>query len=191
MLVRGGENVDIAAWLRSLGLQQYEQAFHDNEINGNEILTLASNVLTIRESVRAADLVIGAVLIPGASAPKLVRRDMLRIMRKGAVLVDVAIDQGGCIETGKPTSHSDPTYELDGVIHYCVTNMPGAVGRTSTIALCNATLPYALKIANCGYQKAAANDKGFAEGVNMVEGHVTNAAVAEVTVAESEVVARS
>jgi alanine dehydrogenase len=100
-------------------------------------------------------------------------------MKNGSVIVDVAIDQGGCIETARPTTHQQPTYVVDGVVHYCVTNMPGAVGRTSTIALCNATLPYALKIANKGYEKAASEDPGFAEGINMVAGRITNAAVAE------------
>jgi alanine dehydrogenase len=100
-------------------------------------------------------------------------------MKNGSVIVDVAIDQGGCIETARPTTHQQPTYLVEGVVHYCVTNMPGAVGRTSTIALCNATLPYALKIANKGYEKAAGEDPGFAEGINLVGGRVTNSAVAE------------
>src|SRR6185312_14446121 len=134
---------------------------------------------TIREQIRQADLVIGAVLIPGAKAPRLVTRQDLVAMKNGAVIVDVAIDQGGCIETARPTTHANPTYVVEGVVHYCVTNMPGAVGRTSTIALCNATLPYAIKIANKGYEKAAAEDAGLAEGINMVRGRVTNQAVAE------------
>ena len=116
------------------------------------------------------------MLIPGAKAPRLVTRSDLKDMKNGAVIVDVAIDQGGCIETARPTTHQQPTYVVDGVVHYCVTNMPGAVGRTSTIALCNATLPYALKIANKGYEKAAAEDPGFGEGINLVGGRVTNAA---------------
>jgi alanine dehydrogenase len=141
--------------------------------------TIYSDPQNIRDEVRRADLVIGAVLIPGAKAPRLVTRADLKDMKNGAVIVDVAIDQGGCIETARPTTHQQPTYVVDGVVHYCVTNMPGAVGRTSTIALCNATLPYALKIANKGYEKAAAEDPGFGEGINLVGGRVTNQAVAE------------
>src|SRR6187399_1770291 len=141
--------------------------------------TIYSDPQTIRDQVRAADLVIGAVLIPGAKAPRLVTRADLKDMKNGAVIVDVAIDQGGCIETARPTTHQQPTYVVDGVVHYCVTNMPGAVGRTSTIALCNATLPYALKIANIGYEKAAGEDPGLGEGINLVGGRVTNRAVAE------------
>src|SRR4051812_17722857 len=141
--------------------------------------TIFSDPQTVRDQVRQADLVVGAVLIPGAKAPRLITRDDLKEMKNGAVIVDVAIDQGGCIETARPTTHQQPTYVVEGVVHYCVTNMPGAVGRTSTIALCNATLPYALKIANKGYEKAAAEDPGLAEGINLVGGRVTNAAVAE------------
>src|SRR4051794_4553870 len=141
--------------------------------------TIFSDPQTIRDQIRQADLVVGAVLIPGAKAPRLVTRPDLAKMKNGSVIVDVAIDQGGCIETARPTTHQQPTYVVDGVVHYCVTNMPGAVGRTSTIALCNATLPYALKIANKGYEKAAAEDPGFGEGINLVGGRVTNPAVAE------------
>src|SRR5437764_13016033 len=141
--------------------------------------TIYSDPATIRDHIRQADLVVGAVLIPGAKAPRLVMKSDLKDMKNGSVIVDVAIDQGGCIETARPTTHQQPTYVVDGVVHYCVTNMPGAVGRTSTIALCNAALPYTLKIASRGYEKAAAEDSGFAEGINMVGGRVTNAAVAE------------
>jgi len=141
--------------------------------------TIYSDPQTIRDQVRQSDLVVGAVLIPGAKAPRLVVRDDLKEMKNGAVIVDVAIDQGGCMETARPTTHQQPTYVVEGVVHYCVTNMPGAVGRTSTIALCNATLPYALKIANKGFEKAAEDDPGLAEGINLVGGRVTNAAVAE------------
>jgi alanine dehydrogenase len=119
------------------------------------------------------------VLIPGAKAPRLVTREDLVRMKNGSVIVDVAIDQGGCIETAKPTTHAQPTYVVEGVVHYCVTNMPGAVGRTSSIALCNATLPYAVRIANNGYLKASKEDAGLAEGVTLVQGKVTNRAVAE------------
>jgi alanine dehydrogenase len=141
--------------------------------------TIYSDPATIRDQVRQADLVVGAVLIPGAKAPRLVTRDDLKDMKNGAVIVDVAIDQGGCIETARPTTHQQPTYVVEGVVHYCVTNMPGAVGRTSTIALNNATLTYTLKLANKGYEKAAEEDAGLAEGINLAGGRVTNAAVAE------------
>jgi alanine dehydrogenase len=143
------------------------------------VTTIFSDAHTVREHLLLADLVVGAVLIPGAKAPRLVTREDLKAMKNGSVIVDVAIDQGGCIETSRPTTHQQPTYVVEGVVHYCVTNMPGAVGRTSTIALCNATLPYALKIANHGYQKTAEEDPGFAEGINLVRGRVTHAAVAE------------
>jgi alanine dehydrogenase len=141
--------------------------------------TIYSDPQTIREAVHIADLVVGAVLIPGAKAPRLLARSDLKHMKNGSVIVDVAIDQGGCVETARPTTHAQPTYLVEGVVHYCVTNMPGAVGRTSTIALCNATLPYALRIASKGYEQAAADDPGLAEGINLVAGRVTNAAVAE------------
>jgi len=141
--------------------------------------TIFSDPATIKQHVTTADLVIGAVLIPGAKAPRLITRELLKQMQPGAVIVDVAIDQGGCIETSRPTTHQQPTFIAEGVVHYCVTNMPGAVGRTSTMALCNATLPYALTIANKGFEKAAADDAGLGEGINMVAGRVTNSAVAE------------
>jgi len=141
--------------------------------------TVFSDPHTVRDHLLQADLVVGAVLIPGAKAPRLVTRDDLKAMKNGSVIVDVAIDQGGCIETSRPTTHQQPTYVVEGVVHYCVTNMPGAVGRTSTIALCNATLPYALRMANKGYEKAAAEDPGLAEGINMAGGKVTHSAVAE------------
>lgn len=128
---------------------------------------LMASPALIRELVKSSDLVIGAVLVAGAKAPKLITRDMLQTMKKGSVIVDVAIDQGGCFETSKPTTHNDPVYEIDGVIHYCVANMPGAVPLTSTIALTNATLPYALKIADKGW-KSVCEDKGFAKGINYV-----------------------
>ncbi|HWP39851.1 MAG TPA: alanine dehydrogenase [Tepidisphaeraceae bacterium] len=143
------------------------------------VTTVFSDIHTVREHLAEADLVIGAVLIPGAKAPRLVSRQDLVNMKNGAVIVDVAIDQGGCVETSRPTTHAQPTFVVEGVVHYCVTNMPGAVGRTSTIALCNATLPYALKIANKGYERAAEEDPGFALGINLVCGRVTNPAVAE------------
>jgi alanine dehydrogenase len=143
------------------------------------VSTIFSDPHTVREHLISADLVIGAVLIPGATAPRLVTKADLSTMKSGSVIVDVAIDQGGCFETSRPTTHQNPTYVIDGVVHYCVTNMPGAVGRTSTIALCNATLPYAAKIANEGYEKAAADDAGLAQGINLVGGKISNAAVAQ------------
>ncbi len=141
--------------------------------------TLMSSPATIRDLVKEADVVVGAVLIPGAKAPRLVTRDMLATMKKGSVLVDVAIDQGGCFETSKATTHGEPTYVVDGVIHYCVANMPGAVAKTSTLALTNATLPYAVQIANKGWKKAMQENQEIRLGANVIEGKVTYQAVAE------------
>ncbi len=138
-----------------------------------------SNPTVLRELVKEADVVIGAVLVAGAKAPKLLTRDMLKEMKKGAVIVDVAIDQGGCFETSKPTTHDDPIYEVDGVIHYCVANMPGAVARTSARALTNATLPYAIEIANKGWKKAMQENKEIKLGANVVNGKITYKAVAD------------
>jgi len=149
-----------------------------DDIFGGTVQTLASNIAHIAEAARHADLLIGGVLIPGASAPKVVTRAMIREMKKGAVIVDVAIDQGGCVETAHPTTHSNPVYEVDGVIHYCVANMPGAVPRTSTIALTNATLPYIRRVASLGFSRAV-EDPGLAEGVNVYKGSITYKAVAE------------
>ena len=140
--------------------------------------TRFSNAANLHDAVCNADLVIGAVLIPGAAAPKLVTRAMLKDMQKGAVLVDVAIDQGGCFETSKPTTHADPTYVVDDIVHYCVANMPGAVARTSTYALNNVTLPHALRIARMGWKDALAADPHLAEGLNVHQGEVTYEAVA-------------
>ena len=141
--------------------------------------TLFSDRHTIREQLIKADLLIGAVLITGARAPVLVKESDLQLMKPGAVIIDVAVDQGGCVETARPTTHSEPTYIVNEVVHYCVTNMPGAVGRTSTYALCNVTFPYALRMANDGLQAACARDAGFTEAVNMIDGKLTNGAVAE------------
>jgi alanine dehydrogenase len=141
--------------------------------------TVASNPVNIADAVRVADLLVGAVLIPGARAPRLVEREMISTMKPGSVIVDVAVDQGGCVETIKPTSHSDPIYFVDGVVHYGVTNMPGAVPRTSTYALSNATLPYAIQLADKGLVGAARNDEALALGVNTYQGHVTYQAVAQ------------
>lgn len=150
-----------------------------DDIYNSQVVTLASNVWTIRETLKQADLVIGAVLIPGASAPKLVRREMLSQMRRGAVVVDVAIDQGGCLESSHPTTHSDPVYVVDGVVHYCVSNMPAAVPHTSTFALTNATIPYLLVLASQGLESACAEHKAIREGINTYQGHVTHPGVAE------------
>src|SRR5262249_15410575 len=139
-----------------------------DDVMPKNVKTIFSDAHTVREHLYQADLVIGAVLIPGAKAPRLVTRKDLVAMKNGSVIVYVAIDQGGGVETSRPTTHQNPTFVVDGVVHYCVANMPGAVGRTSTIALCNATLPYALRIANKGYERAATEDAGLAEGVNMV-----------------------
>ncbi len=143
------------------------------------VKTVFSDPHTVRELTARSDLVVGAVLIPGARAPRLVNRDHLALMQKGSVIVDVAVDQGGCIETTRPTTHSDPTYVIEDVVHYAVANMPGAVGRTSTYALCNATGPYARRIANLGYIEAARRDPGLAAGINMADGKVHYRGVAE------------
>jgi len=150
-----------------------------DDIFGNRIETLWSNEQHVEEAVVQADLVIGSVLIPGASAPKLVTRRMIQKMKPGCVVVDVAVDQGGCFETTRPTTHADPVYFVDGVLHYAVANMPGALPRTSTIALTNATLPYALKLANLGARAALRADPGFLAGLNAFDGHITCRPVAE------------
>ena len=150
-----------------------------DDIYSSQVVTLASNTYTIREALRQADLVVGAVLIPGAAAPKLVRRDMIPQMRKGAVMVDVAIDQGGCFETSHATTHTNPVYVVDGVVHYCVSNMPAAVPHTSTFGLTNATFPYLMELANKGLEKACEGSEAIREGVNTYQGHVTYPAVAE------------
>jgi alanine dehydrogenase len=144
----------------------------------SKVSTLASSAYMIHDAISQADLIVGAVLVPGAAAPKLVTKSMLKDVPNGAVIVDVAVDQGGCIETTHPTTHSDPTYYVEGVLHYCVANMPGAVPRTSTFALTNATLPYALKLANKGFVDAISRDPGLKEGVNTYAGHLTYEAVA-------------
>jgi len=150
-----------------------------DDIYSSQIVTLASNDYTIRESLAAADLVVGAVLIPGAAAPKLVRREMLSRMKRGAVMVDVAIDQGGCFETSHATTHTDPVYYVDGVLHYCVSNMPAAVPHTSTFALNNATFPYLMQLANKGLERACEDSEPIRQGVNTYQGAITYAAVAE------------
>jgi alanine dehydrogenase len=145
----------------------------------SRITTLASSAYAIQGAIAEADLIVGAVLVPGAAAPKLITREMLKKVPNGAVIVDVAVDQGGCIETTHPTTHSEPTYYVEGVLHYCVANMPGAVPRTSTFALTNATLPYTLKLANKGFLTAITSDPGLKEGVNTYAGKLTYEAVAE------------
>jgi alanine dehydrogenase len=150
----------------------------DDIFNGYAV-TLASNAWTICETLKLADLVIGAVLVPGASAPRLVRRSMVQAMKRGAVLVDVAIDQGGCSETSRPTTHTDPVYFEEGVVHYCVSNMPAAVPHTSTFALTNATFPYLRELADKGLERACHEHAGLGEGVNTYRGEVTHPGVAE------------
>ncbi|MBV8612786.1 MAG: alanine dehydrogenase, partial [Acetobacteraceae bacterium] len=145
---------------------------------GPRATTLFATAEAIEQAVLGADLVIGAVLVPGAAAPKLVSRAVVRAMRPGSVLVDIAIDQGGCFETSRPTTHSEPTYVEEGAVHYCVTNMPGAVARTSTFALTNATLPFVIALADKGWRRAAADDPHLRAGLNIHEGQVTHPAVA-------------
>ena len=143
------------------------------------VKTMMSNEFNIREQIKEADLIIGAVLIPGAKAPHLITKEMLKDMKKGAVVVDVAVDQGGCIETCKPTTHENPTYVIDDVVHYCVANMPGAVPYTSTLALTNATLPYAIQLADKGWKKAAQENADLVPGLNVIQGDIVYKAVAE------------
>ncbi len=154
-------------------LKQLAQMF------GDKIIPEQSDKVNLNKLVAEADLLIGGVLIPGAEAPKLVTKGMLKLMKRGSVIVDVAIDQGGCVETSKPTTHRDPTYIVDDVVHYCVANMPGGVPRTSTFALNKATLPYLVKLANRGYQKALSEDKNFLAGLNVFKGNITHKAVAD------------
>lgn len=149
------------------------------DVMPRNVKTLMSSEYNIREELKHADLVIGSVLIPGAKAPKLVTRDMLQFMEPGTVMVDVAIDQGGCFETSRPTTHEDPVYYVDGILHYCVANIPGAVPRTSTLALTNATLPYAIQLADKGWRRAAQENPELALGLNVVEGKVVYKPVAE------------
>ena len=146
---------------------------------GDKIIPEQSDKIDLRKLIADADLLVGGVLIPGAEAPKLVTKDMLKLMKRGSVIVDVAIDQGGCVETSKPTTHGNPTYIVDNVVHYCVANMPGGVPRTSTFALNKATLPYLVKLANKGYQKALGEDTNFLAGLNVHKGQVTYKAVAD------------
>jgi alanine dehydrogenase len=187
VLVLGGGIVGTAAARVAAGLganvvimdiDLYRLRYLDEVMPAN-VSTVFSTAEAIRRHLGEADLVIGAVLIPGARCPMLIPREYLKLMKPGAVIVDVGVDQGGCCETTRPTTHEKPTYVVDGVVHYGVANMPGAVGRTSTIGLTNATIPYLLKLANLGFEKAAAADPGLAEGINMAYGKVTNRPVAE------------
>lgn len=187
VVVIGGGVVGINAALLACGLGAIVYLLDTNldrlrylrEVMPSNCFPIMSSVPKLRELLKKADLVIGAVLIPGAKAPKLVTKEMLKGMKKGAVMVDVAIDQGGCFETSKATSHDNPVYTVDGVVHYCVANMPGAVAKTSTLALTNATLPYALQIADKGWKKACQDNIEIARGLNVVNGKVTYQAVAE------------
>ena len=145
----------------------------------DSITTLLSNEIKLEQLVEDCDLLIGGVLIPGANAPKLVSKEMIKKMKRGSVIVDVAIDQGGCVETSKPTTHADPTYIVDDVVHYCVANMPGGVPMTSTLALNAATLPFVLKLAQEGYKNALASDANFLAGLNVCQGNITYKAVAD------------
>ncbi|MCF8176165.1 MAG: alanine dehydrogenase [Burkholderiaceae bacterium] len=150
-----------------------------DDVFGGRVSTVYSTALAVEEAIKQADLVVGAVLIPGAAAPKLIRREHLALMKKGSVLVDISIDQGGCFETSKATTHQDPTYEVDGVIHYCVANMPGAVPHTSTFALNNATLPHTLALANKGWKQACRDNPHLAAGLNVCDGKITCKMVAD------------
>ena len=150
-----------------------------NDVMPSHVVTEFSSEYNIRRHIKNHDLIIGAVLIPGAKAPKLITRDMLKEMHPGTVMVDVAVDQGGCFETSRATTHQDPIYEVDGILHYCVANMPGAVARTSTLALGNATLPFVIALANKGWREACKADPHLAAGLNCHAGHLTYKAVGE------------
>jgi len=187
LVVIGGGIVGINAAKMACGLgakvyildTNLERLAYLDDVMPANCFPVMSNAAVLAELVAKADAVIGAVLVAGAKAPKLLTREMLKTMKKGSVIVDVAIDQGGCFETSKATTHADPTYEVEGVIHYCVANMPGAVARTSTAALTNATLPYAIEIANKGWKKAMQENKEIKRGANVIRGQVTYQAVAD------------
>jgi alanine dehydrogenase len=186
VVIGGGVvGVNAAKMAAGLGAQVYmldtnlERLAYLDDVMPANVFPIMSNPAILREYVTKADLVIGAVLIPGTKAPKLITRDMLKDMKNGSVIVDVAIDQGGCIETSKATTHAEPTFVVDGVVHYCVANMPGAVARTSTAALTNATLPYAVEIANKGWKKAMQENNEIKLGANVIDGKITYKGVAE------------
>ncbi len=188
VLILGGGVVGENAATIATGMQAKVHIVDKSEIRlnqlvkmfGDKIIPEQSDKVDLNKLVAEADLLVGGVLVPGAEAPKLITKDMLKLMKRGSVIVDVAIDQGGCVETSKPTTHGDPTYIVDDVVHYCVANMPGGVPRTSTFALNQATLPYLAKLANKGYQKALGEDKNFLAGLNVYKGQVTYKAVADV-----------
>jgi len=187
VVIIGGGTVGINAAKVALGMgghvividKDLERLCYLSEVLPGNLTTLSSNPLNIAEAVKRADVVIGAVLIKGGRAPKLVTREMIRTMTRGSVIVDVSVDQGGCVETSHPTTHTAPVFTVDGVIHYCVANMPGAVPRTSTYALSNATLPYVARLVNLGFARAFKDDPALAKGVNTYPGHITYPAVAE------------
>jgi alanine dehydrogenase len=187
VVVIGGGIVGVNSIKMALGLgasvtlleTNLDRMRYIDDLFAGAVITLASNHHNLMAALRRADLLIGAVLIPGRAAPKLVTREMLKVMKEGAVIVDVAVDQGGCFETTHPTTHSDPIYTVDGIVHYCVANMPGAVPRTSTFALNNATMPYALALANKGMERAVREDPGLWAGVNTYAGHITCKPVAD------------
>ena len=187
VLILGGGVVGMQAAKMAAGLGaqvvimdiNLDRLRHLNEVMPANVVTMFSNAYNIRKEILTSDLIVGAVLIPGAKAPNLVTREMLRDMRAGTVLVDVAVDQGGCIETCRPTTHDDPTFIIDDVVHYCVANMPGAVPYTSTIALTNATLPYAIRLANLGWREACRMDAALAKGLNVVDGDIVYRGVAD------------
>lgn len=187
VVVIGGGIVGTAAARMAMGLEakvtvidrSHDRLHELDSIYGSRLNKIYSTYDNIEQYVADADLVVGAVLVPGAAAPRLVTREMIKKMRPGSVVVDVAIDQGGCFETSRPTSHAEPTYTVDGVIHYCVTNMPGATAKTSAVALNNATLPYVMRLARDGYQKALSEDPFLLEGLNVCKGFVTHRAVAD------------
>ena len=187
VLVLGAGVVGVQAAKMAAGLGAHvtimdinmKQLRYVNDVMPNHVVTEFSSEYNIRNRIKESDLIIGGVLIKGAKAPKLITKDMLQDMRPGTVIVDVAVDQGGCFETTKPTTHEDPTYIIDDVVHYCVANMPGAVPYTSTVALTNVTLPYVLKLANEGWEKACKNSKPLSKGLNIVKGEVVYKEIAE------------
>lgn len=187
VLVLGAGIVGIQAAKMAAGLGAHvtimdinmKQLRYVNDVMPNHVVTEFSSEYNIRKRIKEADLIIGGVLIKGAKAPKLITRDMLKDMRPGTVIVDVAVDQGGCFETTKATTHEDPTYIIDDVVHYCVANMPGAVPYTSTVALTNVTLPYVIKLANVGWEKACDNNQALAKGLNIVKGKIVYKEIAE------------
>ncbi|TRZ46485.1 alanine dehydrogenase [Robertkochia solimangrovi] len=187
VLVLGAGTVGIQAAKMAAGLGAHvtildinmKRLRYVNDIMPSHVVTEFSSEYNIRKHIQNHDLIVGGVLIPGAKAPSLITRDMLKLMRPGTVIVDVAVDQGGCVETTRATTHEDPTYIIDDVVHYCVANMPGAVPYTSTVALTNVTLPYVLKLADLGWEKACAADKSLAKGLNIIKGEIVYQGITE------------